>query len=89
MDIIPCRKFVYIPISPGVPKMSFVSLSPVQDLAKGQMLHLVMSALKVLVAQSCPTLCYPMVAHQLLLSMEFSRREYLEWVAISFSRGSL
>ena len=30
-----------------------------------------------------------MVARQLLLSMEFSRREYLEWVAISFSRGSL
>ena len=28
------------------------------------------------------------VAHQTPLSMGFSRQEYLEWVAISFSRGS-
>ena len=32
---------------------------------------------KVLVAQSCPTLCDPMtVAHQVLLSMGFPRQEY-------------
>ena len=78
MDIIPCLKCVYIPISPGVPKMSFVSFSSVQDLTKGQTLHLVLSVLKVkaLVTQSYPTLCYPMVARQALQSMEFSRREY-------------
>ena len=75
MDVIPCLNFVYIPISPGVPNMSFVSFSPVQDLTKGQTLHLVMSVLKVkvLVAQSCPALCYPMVANQALQSMEFPR----------------
>ena len=34
--------------------------------------------MKVLVTQSCPTLCDPMdcVAHQAPLSMEFSRQEY-------------
>ena len=54
MDITPCLKFVYIPISPGVPKMSFVFFPPVQDLTNGQPLHLVMSVLKVkvLVIQS-------------------------------------
>ena len=33
---------------------------------------------KVLVTQSCPTLCNPMdcIAHQALLSLEFSRQEY-------------
>ena len=36
------------------------------------------------VAQSCPTLCDPMtVAHQVPLSMGFSRQEY--WSALSFS----
>ena len=37
----------------------------------------------VLVAQSCPTLCDPIncVAHQALLSMEFSRQEY--WCTIN------
>ena len=38
--------------------------------------HLIWSV-KVLVSQSCPTLCEPMeVAHQAPLSMEFSRQEY-------------
>ena len=43
----------------------------------------------VLVAQSCPTLCDPMdcIAHQSPLSMGFQAR-ILEWVDISFSRGS-
>ena len=35
--------------------------------------------------QTCPTLCELIVAWQALLSMEFSRLEILEWVAISFS----
>ena len=35
--------------------------------------------------QLCMTLCK---AHQAPLSVEFSRQDYLEWVAISFSRGS-
>ena len=42
---------------------------------------------KVLVAQSCPTLCDPVDICQDPLSMEFSRQGY-EWVAIHFSRGS-
>ena len=49
----------------------------------------VISQSEVLVTQSCPTLFDHMdwtVAHQAPLSMEFSR--ILEWVAISFSRGS-
>jgi len=36
---------------------------------------------KVKVAQLCPTLCDPM-------DWEFSRPEYLEWVAFPFFRGS-
>ena len=38
----------------------------------------------VSVAQSCPTLCDPMdyIAHQVPLSMGFSRQEY--WSALSF-----
>ena len=42
------------------------------------------------VTQSCPTLCDPMDSslHQAPPSMGFSRREVLEWVAISFSRES-
>ena len=33
------------------------------------------------VAQSCPTLCDPWtVAHQALLSVEFSRHEYWSWL---------
>ena len=36
---------------------------------------------KVRVAQSCPTLCDPWtVAHQALLSVEFSRHEYWSWL---------
>ena len=42
--------------------------------------------LYVLVAQSYLTLCNPM-AHQTLLSMEFSRQRILELVTIPFSRG--
>ena len=39
--------------------------------------------------QSCLTLCYPMdVAHQVPLSMTILQPRILEWVAISFSRGS-
>ena len=42
-----------------------------------------------LVAKSCPTLVTPCtVACQAPLSMGFSRQGILEWVAISFSRGS-
>ena len=42
------------------------------------------------VVQSCPTLCKPMDSslHHAPPSMEFSRQEVLEWVAISFSRES-
>ena len=44
---------------------------------------------KVLVAQSCPTLCHPgSVAHQAPLSMGFSRQEY--WGRLPFpSPGDL
>ena len=45
----------------------------------------------MLVAQSCPTVCSPMdwvAACQAPLSMEFSRQEDWEWVAIPFARGS-
>ena len=42
--------------------------------------------LKVLVTQSCPTLCN-LIAFQALLSMGFYRQEY-EWVAMPSSRGS-
>ena len=37
---------------------------------------------KVNVAQSCPTLCNPMIAHGIL------QARILEWIAIPFSRGS-
>ena len=41
------------------------------------------------VTQLCPTLCDPMgVARQALLSMRFFPVTILEWVAISFLRGS-
>ena len=43
------------------------------------------------IAQSCPTVCSPMdwvAACQAPLSMEFSRQEDWEWVAIPFARGS-
>ena len=43
---------------------------------------------KMLVAQSCLSLCNPTGAHQAPLSMEFSQARILAWVAISFSRGS-
>ena len=40
-------------------------------------------------AQSYPTLCDPRtVTHQALLSMAFSRKRILDWVAISYSRES-
>ena len=45
-----------------------------------------MKKVKVLVTQSCPTLCDPMdctVAHQAPLFMEFSREEY--WSGLPFS----
>ena len=42
-----------------------------------------------LVAQSCPTLCAPWaVVHQALLSMGILQARILEWVTISFFRGS-
>ena len=44
---------------------------------------------KVLAVQSCPTLFDPMdKAHQAPLSMGFSKARILEWVAMTFSRGS-
>jgi len=43
-----------------------------------------------LVIQSCPNLCDPMdIACQAPLSMGFFQARILEWVATSFSRGSL
>ena len=42
----------------------------------------------LLVTQSLSSLWGPMDCSTRLLSMEFSRQEYWEWVAISFSRGS-
>ena len=43
----------------------------------------------VLAAQSCPTLCKPQtIALQAPLSMGFFQARILEWVVISFSRGS-
>ena len=40
------------------------------------------------VTQSCPTLCNAMdCSLQAPLSMEFFRKELLEWVATSFSKG--
>ena len=41
----------------------------------------------VLVAQSCSTLC-DLSSPQAPLSIEFSRQEPPEWVAIPFSRGA-
>ena len=43
------------------------------------------AAVKLLVAQLCPTLCNPMDPP---LSMEFSRQEYWSGLAILLSRGS-
>ena len=44
---------------------------------------------KALAVQSCPTLFDPMnKAHQAPLSMGFSKARILEWVAMTFSRGS-
>ena len=43
---------------------------------------------KVKVTQLCLTLLQPHVARQAPLSMEFPQGRMLEWVAISFSRGS-
>ena len=45
---------------------------------------------KVVVDQSCLTLCDPMdyIAHQVPLSMGILQVRMLEWVAIFFSRGS-
>ena len=37
------------------------------------------------VAQLCPTVCNPV---DYIQSMQFSRPEYLDWVALPFSRGS-
>ena len=49
--------------------------------------RLYVKVVKVLVIQSCPILCDPIVAHQALLSIEFSRQEY--WSGQPFpSRGS-
>ena len=40
-------------------------------------------------AQSCPSLCDPRtVTHQAPLSMEFSQARILDWIVISFTRGS-
>ena len=54
-----------------------------------KILHTLSKVVKVLVAQSCPTLCNPMdcslpssSAHGIL------QAKILEWVSISFSRGS-
>lgn len=44
-DIILYLKFVYIQISPGVPKMSFIAFFPIQDSTKEHTLHLFMSLL--------------------------------------------
>ena len=44
------------------------------------------SSVLCLVIELCPTLWT--TARQIPLSMGFFRQEYLEWVAISFSRGS-
>ena len=44
---------------------------------------------KVLVAQSCPTLCHPMDCSPPGSSVHgILQARILEWVAISFSRGS-
>ena len=44
---------------------------------------------KVLVAQSCPTLCNPMDCSLAGSSVHgISQTRILEWIAISFSRGS-
>ena len=44
---------------------------------------------KVLVTQSCPTLCDPMDCNPLRSSVHgISQTRILEWVAIPFSRGS-
>ena len=44
---------------------------------------------KVLVAQSCPTLCDPWtVAHKAALSMEFFMKEYWNWLSF-LSPGEL
>ena len=52
-------------------------------------LSLSLSSEKVLVTQSCPTLCYPMHCSPPGSSVHgISQARILEWVAISFSRGS-
>ena len=52
-------------------------------------LSLSLSSEKVLVTQSCPSLCYPMHCSPPGSSVHgISQARILEWVAISFSRGS-
>ena len=51
--------------------------------------NLEFSKVKELVTQSCPTFLTPKtVAHQALLSILVLQARILEWVVISFSRGS-
>jgi len=46
-------------------------------------------SVKVLVVQSCPTLCNPMDCSQAVSSVHgILKARILEWVAIPFSRGS-
>ena len=52
-------------------------------------LYVCVSTVLVLVAQSCPTLCDPMVCSSPGFCVhEIFQARILEWVAISFSRGS-
>ena len=49
-------------------------------------LYAIIVKVKVLVPQSCLTLCDPWtVAHQVLLSMKFSRQEY--WTGVPLNHG--
>ena len=49
----------------------------------------ILEKVKVLVTQLCPTLCNPMDCSQLGSSVHgILQARILEWVAISFSRGS-
>ena len=76
-----------------MPLNGLVTLSMILSLPVPQFLHLQngnsSKSMKVFVAQSCPTLCSPMDCSLPGSSVHgIHQVRILEWVAISFSRGS-
>ena len=76
------RKIFQIFFPPTFPKYIYIAINPVEGLC-------LQPKVKVLVAQSCPTLLTPwIVALQAPLFHGNFQARILEWVAIPFSRGS-